>query len=90
MMTCACFISPIDSLHEVGGQPLVAPVLAHPRVDEVLVDRGQLGAEHVLQDLDDVLVSLHGLLRGAEPRRAVILVRLPMRGKDERSETEAS
>jgi hypothetical protein len=28
-------------------------------VDEVLVDGGELGAEHVLQDLDDLVVAFH-------------------------------
>jgi hypothetical protein len=46
-------------LHQVGSEALVAPVLAHAGVDEVLVDGGQLRAEHVLQDLDDLVVPLH-------------------------------
>jgi len=46
-------------LADVGGELLVAPVLAHARVDEVLVDGGELGAEHVLQHLDDLFVALH-------------------------------
>ena len=46
-------------LADVGGELLVAPVLAHAGVDEVLVDRGELRAEHVLQDLDDLFVALH-------------------------------
>jgi hypothetical protein len=46
-------------LAAVLRQALVVPVLAHHRVDEVLVDAGQLGAQHVVQDLDDLVVPLH-------------------------------
>src|SRR5262249_49916551 len=46
-------------LTELVPQPLVAPVLAHPAVDEVLVDRGQLGRENVVQEGDDLLVASH-------------------------------
>src|SRR5438477_505993 len=41
-------------------QPLVAPVLAHAGVDEVLVHRRQLGGEHVVQRGDDLVGALHG------------------------------
>ena len=40
-------------------QTLVAPVLAHPSVDEVLVDRGELGREDLVQEGDDLLVASH-------------------------------
>src|SRR5262249_22317530 len=49
-------------LAELLPQPLVAPVLAHPAVDEVLVDRGQLGRENVVQEGDDLLVASHRIL----------------------------
>ena len=45
----------------VLGEALVAPVVAHLGVDEVLVDRRQLGGEHLVEQLDDVGVSLHGV-----------------------------
>ena len=38
---------------EVLAEPLVAPVVEHLGVDEVLVDRGQLGGEHLVEQLDD-------------------------------------
>src|SRR5207249_2495100 len=40
-------------------QTLVAPVLAHPSVDEVLVDRGELGREDLVQEGDDLLGASH-------------------------------
>src|SRR5439155_20810620 len=40
-------------------QTLLAPVLAHPSVDEVLVYRGELGREDVVQEGDDLLVASH-------------------------------
>ena len=43
----------------VFGQPLVAPVPAHHGVDEVLVDRGELRGEDVVENLDDLVVALH-------------------------------
>jgi hypothetical protein len=39
---------------------VVPPVLAHLGVDEVLVDGGQLGGQHLVEQLDDVGVALHG------------------------------
>src|SRR5215831_12943254 len=41
-------------------QTLVAPVLAHACVDPVLVDRGELGGQDVVEELDDLVVALHG------------------------------
>src|SRR5262245_48145683 len=41
------------------GQPLVAPVGAHAGVDEVLVDRGELVGEELVQDLQDLRVTFH-------------------------------
>src|SRR5215813_3159100 len=40
-------------------QPLVAPVLAHARMDEVLVDGRELGGEDLVEQRDDVVVALH-------------------------------
>jgi hypothetical protein len=42
-------------------EPVVAPVLAHAGVDEVLVDRGQLVGEDLVQGVDDLIVSTHGI-----------------------------
>jgi hypothetical protein len=36
------------------GQTLVAPVLLHLVVDEVLVDRRELGGQHIVEQLDDL------------------------------------
>ena len=71
-------------LLDVGRELLVAPVLVHPRVDEVLVDRRELGAEHVLQDLDDFVVPLHGNPLLASVGRA-ILTRLSRGRRDDRA-----
>src|SRR5262245_9123194 len=63
-----------DALHQPVGVPdlaerfcaylfpqtLVAPVLAHACVDPVLVDRGELGGQDVVEELDDLVVALHG------------------------------
>src|SRR6185295_13266157 len=51
-------------------EPVVAPVLAHLAVDEVLVDGGELAGQDFVQDLDDFRVALHECLRrvaAAEP-----------------------
>jgi hypothetical protein len=40
-------------------EPLVAPVRAHLGVDEVLVDRGELRGEHVVQDFDHRRITAH-------------------------------
>ena len=61
MITSASFISSIDSSRFLLGEPLVAPVLAHLGVDEVLVDRRQLGGEDLVQDLDDLRIAAHAL-----------------------------
>ena len=36
------------------------PVLEHPGVKEILVDRCQLVGEHRVQEPDDVAIALHG------------------------------
>src|SRR6185436_18247871 len=41
-------------------EPLVAPVLAHARVDEVLVHRRELGGEDIVERGDDLVGALHG------------------------------
>ena len=57
----ASFISSIDSSRNRAGQSLVAPVAGHLGVDEVLVDRRQLRGEHLVEQLDDFVVTLHGM-----------------------------
>src|SRR5467141_2001112 len=37
----------------------VSPVVAEAGVEEVLVDRGQLGRQHVVEQRDDLLVAFH-------------------------------
>src|SRR6185312_13601668 len=44
----------------VLGQLLVAPVVVHPAMQEVLVDRDQFVAQHLVEVLDDLGVALHG------------------------------
>ena len=46
-------------LMTLRGQLRVSPVLAHLSVDEELVDRGQFGAERLVQDGDDFGFSFH-------------------------------
>ncbi len=46
-------------LAELLPEPLVAPVFAHARVDEVLVHGGELGRENVVEQRDDLVVALH-------------------------------
>ena len=46
---------------EVLAEPLVAPVVEHLGVDEVLVDRRELGGEHLVEQLDDLVVTSHGV-----------------------------
>src|SRR5207253_3503656 len=41
-------------------EALVAPVPAHPRVQEVLVDRGELPGEDLVEKIDDAAVAFHG------------------------------
>ena len=60
----------------VLGEAVVAPVRAHLRVDEVLVDRRQLRGEHVVEELDDVGVTLHVQHpRGARRAAAIMILR---------------
>jgi hypothetical protein len=47
---------------ELLVEPLVSPVLADAPVKEVLVHRGELVREHLVQQIDDGGVALHGLL----------------------------
>ena len=49
---------------ELLGEALVAPVAEHLRVDEVLIDRGELRREHVVQQLDDGVVASHVMTSG--------------------------
>ena len=65
MSASASFISSIDSSRKCSARPVVAPVVAHLGVDEVLVDRRELGGQDVVEQLDDVGLSVHaGLLSG--------------------------
>src|SRR5438094_917469 len=41
------------------GEAIVAPVVAEAGVEEVLVDGGQLGREHVVEQRNDLLVAFH-------------------------------
>src|SRR6185503_3376276 len=43
----------------VLGEDGITPVLAHPRMDEVLVDAGQLLAKHLIEQIDDARITLH-------------------------------
>ena len=43
----------------VFRQAQVAPVLAHFRVEKVLIDGGQLRLQHFVQKLQDLVVSAH-------------------------------
>ena len=54
---------------QLARQPLVAPVLAHLGVHEVLVDRRELLAKRLVQFRDDLIVATHRL----PPRRSVRL-----------------
>ena len=58
----ACFISSMDSSRVSLGEVVVAPVLLHLGVDEVLVDRRQLAGQDLVEQLDDLGVPLHGRL----------------------------
>ena len=40
-------------------QAAVSPVLAEAGMEKVLVDRGQLGRQHVVEQRDDLLVAFH-------------------------------
>ena len=39
-----------------------APVVAHPGIDEIGVDRGQLDRQPGVHRVDDILMSLHGVV----------------------------
>ncbi len=66
----ACFISSIDSVIFELGELADAPVLQHPVVQEILVDRGQLVLERDVEKLDDLCVALHGSLPLKNPKIA--------------------
>ncbi len=60
----------VDGLVAGGvGEVLVAPVGLHLGVDEVLVDRRELGGQHLVEQLDDLAVALHGRPPTAGGRR---------------------
>ena len=79
MSASASFISSIDSSRNCCASRLVAPVVAHLGVDEVLVDRRELGGEHLVEQFDDGRIALHAtrvaMLRvqsyGGSPHRCV-------------------
>jgi len=61
------FDEPVRVLHLVDGfvllvilESMKSPVSEHPRMQEVLVDRGQLILQHGVQMLQDRGVALHG------------------------------
>ena len=43
----------------LGGQLGNAPILVHAGMEKVLVDRGQLVAEDLVQMLDDLFIAFH-------------------------------
>ena len=47
-------------LAQLVSQPLVTPVLTHLAVDEILVDRSQLVEQQRAEELQNVIVPLHG------------------------------
>ena len=57
----ACFISSIDSCRSILGEPLHAPIVEHPIVQPILVDRGQLVLQRLVEQLDDLVVALHAV-----------------------------
>src|ERR1700694_1387587 len=57
---------PVGVLHLVDRlrayllpEPVIAPVLAHARMQEVLVHRAELVGEDLVQEIDDLLAALH-------------------------------
>jgi hypothetical protein len=56
MSSSASYISSIDSWRT---EPAETPVAEHLGVDEVLVDRRQLGGQHLVEELDDLVVGAH-------------------------------
>ena len=68
-----CAVEIEDALHQFFGvrhlfdrlfanqfrQPLVSPVLAHLRVQKVLVDRRKLGFQHLVQQRNNLCITLH-------------------------------
>src|SRR3546814_18740617 len=69
---------PIGVLHLVDrllvlvlGQLGVAPVPVHAGMQEILVDRGQLVVEHLVEKLDDLGITLHGLSSIATDPRTI-------------------
>ena len=58
---------------ELLGEPVIAPVVAHASVDEVLVDRRQLGRQYFVQDLDDRWRTLHRWLLAHSQRTSASL-----------------
>ena len=59
MSTSACFISSIDCFLMKLVELAVLPVLAHLRVEEVLVDRRQFFLERTIQRIYYIFVTLH-------------------------------
>ena len=44
------------------GELLDAPMVEHAIMEEILVDRGQLVLEDLVQIIDDLWVALHGVI----------------------------
>jgi hypothetical protein len=59
-------------LLDVVPEPVIAPVVAHLRVEKVLVDGGQLFAQRDVQLLDHLRVTLHAASFDARWRDAVL------------------
>ncbi|MNW66114.1 hypothetical protein D3C74_445560 [compost metagenome] len=54
-MPCFLFHLVVDSFVELGE----TPVLIHPRVDEILITRGQFAGQQRVEVIDYVWVALH-------------------------------
>src|SRR5512141_1082559 len=69
---------PVGMLHFVDrlvplifSELLDAPIVEHPVVQPILIDRGQLFLERLVQQLDDLGIALHPALRVARRGCAV-------------------
>src|SRR5690606_29971130 len=51
--------------------PFEAPVLPHAGMEEVLVDRGELVLQHLVEVLDDLAITLHRILPWPMPTEAL-------------------
>src|SRR6266542_2197050 len=61
------------------GEPFVTPVAAHLRMNEVLIDAGELGGDDLVQHHDDLAASFHAPFLAARRRsRASATIRQPI------------